>query len=123
MDTIIIKITDIAIDCIIGVTEEERSKKQTIFASVELVVDAKKTAETDSIEDTVNYKNIYTEIIKKVSESKFNLLERLAKEIVSVCFSFDRVLKVKATVTKPNRLPKAKGVSVTIEGISPDVRA
>ena len=53
MDKIIIK--DAKFLCNIGMSSEERRKKQEIFVDIELFLNTKKAAQTDDIKDTVNY--------------------------------------------------------------------
>jgi len=113
----LIRIEDISIDCIIGVSKQERAKKQEILVSVELIVDAKKASTTDNIKDVpVDYKKVYETTIEIVSESKFHLLEKLAKTLLDTYLKISGVSRAKVTVKKPKRLPKAKGVEVSIRG-------
>lgn len=108
-----IEITDIAVDCIIGVTEQERAQKQTVLVTVELVVDTPKAATFDNVADAVDYKSVYTKIVDFVTASQFYLLEALTKHVLDVCMGDPRVVKSRVTIEKPSRLPNAKGVSVT----------
>jgi len=112
-----ITIVEIAASCVIGVTEAERAKKQTILISLELVVDIQEAVETDTItHSSVDYKKIYETTIAIVEKSKFRLLESLAKELLDTYVATIGVKKVAVTVTKSSRLPKAKGVSITLRG-------
>lgn len=112
----IISINEISIDCIIGVSEQERANKQELLVSVELEVDAQKASNTDNIQDAlVDYKKVYEKTIEIVSESNFYLLERLSKTLVDSYISMQGVLRAKVAVKKPNRLPKTKGVAVTMQ--------
>lgn len=109
-----ISIKDIAIDCIIGVTPYERSKKQAILVSLLLELDMDKASQTDALEDTQNYRNIYEDVIMLVEQSEFHLLEALAGNIITRCLEYHGVLSVTVQVTKPNIFEKAKGVTVEI---------
>ena len=109
-------IKDIAIDCILGVSQEERIKKQTIFVSLELLVDATKASKTDDIADTVNYFTLYEKIIAMVLSSQFHLLEALVSAILAICLKEKGVLEATVRVEKPHVLPKAKGVVLEVKG-------
>lgn len=111
----VIEIKEIAIPCIIGVSEEERSQKQTLLVTVELVVDASKAVVSDTVADTVNYKSVYTKVIDFVSSSNGHLLETLIKQVLDLCMEDTSVLKAKVTIEKPARLPLAKGVRVSMK--------
>lgn len=107
-----ISIKDLAIDCILGVSELERNNKQTVFVSLDLIIDASLAGKTDKIADTVNYRTVYEKVIRTVSKSKFHLLEALASAILAVCLEEKRVFKATVKVTKPEVFEKTKGVSV-----------
>lgn len=115
MNKTTITIKDIAVTCILGVSEEERSHKQEILVSVLLRVDAKKDSQSDNVLDTVNYKDVYLNVIETVEKSQFHLLEALCGHLCLVCLQYPGVLNVTVSVTKPHRLPKAKGVTVEME--------
>ncbi|HEX8965679.1 MAG TPA: dihydroneopterin aldolase [Patescibacteria group bacterium] len=112
-----ITITDIAVPCIFGVSDAERSQKQTILVTVELVINADKASKSDNILDVlVDYKKVYETVISITENSQFHLLETLAKRLVDTFLSIKGVYKAKVIVTKPNRLVHAKGVSVQMKG-------
>lgn len=113
----VITITDIAVLCIFGVSDAERSQKQTILVTIELVVNAEKASKSDNIVDVlIDYKKVYETTISITENSQFHLLETLAKRLLDTFLSIKGVYKVKVIVTKPNRLPNAKGVSVQMKG-------
>jgi dihydroneopterin aldolase len=110
-----ILIHEIAVNCFIGVSRTERLIKQTLLISVELTLNTKKASITDMISDTVDYKRVYDEIITHTEDTSVHLLETLARQICDICLQYKQVKKVKIQVTKKNRLPKAKHVTVMIE--------
>ena len=110
----VIEIKEIAVDCVIGVSDAERAQKQTILITLELVIDAGKAVSSDAVMDTVDYKAVYTQVIDFVESSSFHLLETLTTQVLDMCMEDSRVQKARVTVEKPARLPKAKGVSVTM---------
>ena len=61
---------------------EKLNKKFPLIWSFHLIV--KKAAETDSIEDTTDYKAITKAVIKFVEESSFQLQETLAENIAEL---------------------------------------
>lgn len=112
-----ITISDIAVSCVFGVSEKERSQKQTILISVELVVDAENASQTDAFSDVlVDYKKVYDTIIFITEKTQFHLLEKLVKTLLDTFLATKGVVKASVTATKPTRLPHAKGVSISMRG-------
>jgi FolB domain-containing protein len=105
-----ITIKEISLDCILGAWEKEREKKQTVLVSLELLIDATRASQTDTIVDTVNYSALYQKIIQHVSSSSYYLLEALVLSILTLCLEEKGILEATVRVEKPNALPKAKGV-------------
>ena len=113
MDKIYIR--DLLLRCIIGIYPEEREKKQDVIINVELHCDSfLKAAQSDEIEDAVNYKTITKEIITLVEKSDYFLIERLAEEISAICLADTRVQTAKVSIDKPGALRFARSVAVEI---------
>ena len=73
-----------------------------------------KAAETDSIEDTTDYKAITKAVIKFVEESSFQLQETLAENIVELVKRDFDVKSIKLRISKPGALRGAKDVGLII---------
>ena len=61
-----IYIRDLSIRCIIGIFPEERTKRQDVLINVVMHADLAKAGQTDSIDDTVDYKRITKAIIAAI---------------------------------------------------------
>ncbi len=97
MDKIILE--DIELEFNIGVTQEERENKQKILIDIELNTNLEKPGQTDDINDTINYSEVYKEI-EKLTNKEFKLLESLANNITDVVVkNFNTNIKVR--VKKP----------------------
>ena len=102
MDKIIIK--EAKFMCNIGVTREERRKKQKVLVDIELFLDTKKAAKTDSIKDTINYSYAYG-LIKKMAERKeYSLIEAMAEGIAKGILHSFKIPKVLVRIKKPKAL-------------------
>lgn len=113
MDKIYIR--DLLLRCIIGIYPEEREKKQDVIINVELDCHSfSKAAETDNIDEAVNYKTITKDIIKIVEPSSFQLIETLAEKIAARCLEDERVHVAKVMIDKPGALRFARSVAVQI---------
>jgi len=109
-----IYIRDLAIRCIIGVNEDERTEKQDVVINVILFVDTRKAGQTDALEDSVDYKKVKKAILSLVESSEFLLIEKLAEEIAKVCLDDSKVQKVNVAVDKPGVLRYTRSVAVEI---------
>lgn len=109
-----IHIRDLALRCIIGINPEERREKQDVTINIVMECDLSKAAMSDSLEDTVNYREVKKEIIAMVEASDCYLIERLADEIAEICLQSPLVKGVWVTVDKPGPLRFARSAAVEI---------
>ena len=110
-----IQIKDLAVRTIIGIQDWEREKAQDILINITLEYDATKAAASDDIKDAVDYKAIKQAVIKLVESSRFNLVEKMAAEILNVAMTTDpRVEFASVMIDKPNALRFARSVSLTM---------
>jgi dihydroneopterin aldolase len=85
-----------------GVLEQEKTIGQKFFVDAYLSLPLKKAGETDDLNFSVSYADVYLTIKKIVTEEKFNLLEALAEKICSeVLNSFKDVQKITVRIKKP----------------------
>lgn len=107
-------IRDLALRCIIGVTEQERREKQDVIINIVLHTDVSKAAASDDFADALDYKKIKLRVVSLVEGSRYHLIEALAQAIADACLEFDRVERVDVTVEKPGALRFARTVAVRI---------
>ncbi len=105
-----IVIEQIAVETIIGVYAQERIKKQPLLIDLELQYDASQACDSDNIEHALDYHKICLDIHQFVRESKFHLLEALAKAIAKRVLSDDSVFSVRVNISKPQALEYAHTV-------------
>ena len=111
----IVFINDLRIETIIGIYDWERKVKQTISLDLEMGTDISKSAATDAIDDTLNYKAVAKRLIAFVGESEYQLVETLAEKITDIVLSEFDVPWLKLTVHKPGAVRGSRDVGVTIE--------
>jgi dihydroneopterin aldolase len=111
----IVFINDLRIETIIGIYDWERKVKQTISLDLEMGTDIRKSAETDAIEDTLNYKAVAKRLIAFVGDSEYQLVETLAEKIAEIVLKEFNVPRVKLTVRKPGAVRGSRDVGVMIE--------
>ena len=113
MDKIIIR--DLLARGIIGVHDKERTEKQDILINAELFTDTRKAAESDLIEDCVNYSTIAKMILKMAEENQRKTVEAFAADIAEVCLQHPQVQRVKIRVEKTSAVRFAGAVGVEID--------
>lgn len=112
MDTIYLH--DIELFVIIGNNPEEKVKKQKIVVSVSLEVNTLKAAESDALEDTVNYSEIYKAIKALEESTTYNLIETFANHVATLCLSDKKVKAVTVTLQKPEALKAVPNTGVIV---------
>ena len=111
----IVFINDLRIETIIGIYEWERRIKQTISLDVEMGTDIGKSAATDDIDETLNYKAVAKRLIAYVGESEYRLVETLAERIAEIIMGEFDVPWLRLTVHKPGAVRGSRDVGVIIE--------
>ncbi len=117
-----IQIKDLLCRAIIGTLPEERVQKQDVIINITLFSDHTPAA-SDNLADAIDYRDIINPVIKLVETSQFFLIERLALEIVKLCFTDDRVERAIVTVEKPRAVPYAASAGVTVDRSREDLAA
>jgi dihydroneopterin aldolase len=111
----IVFINELRIETIIGIYDWERKVKQTISLDLEMGTDIGKSAATDAIDDTLNYKAVAKRLIAFVEDSEYQLVETLAEKIAGIVLSEFDVPWLKLTVHKPGAVRGSRDVGVIIE--------
>ena len=112
MDKIIIR--DLLLRGIIGINPDERVKKQDILINMVIDADIGKAAQSDDIDDAVNYKAITKRIIEHVEASSDFLVEKLVTDIARIVIQEFNVAKVTVRLEKPGALRFAQSVGIEI---------
>ena len=111
----IIFLHDLKVDTVIGIWDWERKIRQTVVIDIDMAADIRKAAESDQVEDTLNYKGVAKRIQQFVGDSEFQLVETLAERIAGIITDEFDVPWVRVRVAKPGAIRGAKDVGVLIE--------
>ncbi|MBO7687845.1 MAG: dihydroneopterin aldolase [Kiritimatiellae bacterium] len=95
-----LKLNGIEVECIIGDQPEERETEQRLLVDVALDIDLADAAESDRLEDTVDYALLVGNIREALEDAQCRLLERAAGVVADVCLSDPRVERVTVGVRK-----------------------
>jgi len=113
MDTIFLN--DLKTETVIGIWDWERKIRQTVAIDLEMATDIRKAAESDGVDDTLNYKEVAKRIKSFVGESEFQLVEAMAESIAAIVRDEFDVPWVRVRVSKPGAIRGAGDVGVRIE--------
>lgn len=111
----IIFLGGLEIKTIIGIYDWERETKQTVILDIEMAYDISKAAQSDDINDTLDYKTVSKRVISFVEESEFYLVEKLIEEVASIIRDEFNVSWVKVTLNKKGAISGASDVGIVIE--------
>ena len=113
MDKVIIK--NLLARGIIGVNDWERKRAQNILINLTLFTDTHRAAESDHIDDCVNYSTMSKKILTHAETANRETVEALANDLAKICFEDGGVQKVIVRVEKPGAVRFAESVGVEIE--------
>jgi dihydroneopterin aldolase/D-erythro-7,8-dihydroneopterin triphosphate epimerase len=109
-----VMIKDLSVQGILGINADERVTKQEILVNATLLVDTRAAAESDDIQDAVNYRTITKQMIAHIEHGEPMLVERLVQELADICLRDPRVTQVEISVEKPGALRHARSVGLKI---------
>ena len=108
-----IHIEGLEVLALIGVYDWERKYQQRLIVDVELTADLSLAAQTDHVDNTLNYAEIAQGISEFAAKSQFKLIEALASHMVDwLLQSFPKLKSVRLKLSKPDILANAKNVAV-----------
>ena len=113
MDKIIIK--NLLARGIIGVNDWERKRPQNILINITIFTDTRRAAQTDSLEDCVNYSTKSKKVLAHAESIKRMTVEALANDLAKVCLQEEGVQTVIVRMEKPGAVRFAESVGVEIE--------
>lgn len=113
MDIVFVK--DLRVDTVIGIYDWERQIRQVVSIDLEMATDIAKAANSDSIDDTLDYKAVSKRIINFVRDSEFELVEKLAEEITRIVLTEFNTPWVRLKLGKPGAVRGSEEVGVLIE--------
>lgn len=113
-DLNVVKIHNAVFYAFHGVADGEQDLGGKYEVDMEAYFDFLKAAETDSLNDTIDYEKAYNYIKNVVCQKKYMLIETVCYKIVDEIFNkFDRIEKLRVKVRKYN--PPLKGVVEYVE--------
>ncbi|WP_460188259.1 dihydroneopterin aldolase [Thiomicrorhabdus hydrogeniphila] len=113
MDTIFID--GLQTQAIIGIYDWERENRQPLIFDIDMLMPISQAAQTDNIDDTVNYKQVSDEIIELVEKSRYELIETLCEAICNHILTHHQAVQIiHLKVSKPMAVPETNTVGLKI---------
>ncbi len=83
-----------------GALAEEQVLGQWFEVELKLWLDLKLAGQSDSLTDTLDYREVITEVQTLIQTKTFNLIERLANEIATQTLTHKTIQQVQVRLTK-----------------------
>ena len=117
----LVLIEGLEIRTVIGIYDWEREIRQTVRLDLEMAWDISNAAESDEIDDALDYKSVSKRLISFVEGSSFGLIEKLAEECAQIVIGEFGVPWLRLKMSKPGAVHGAENFAVLIErGIKSD---
>ena len=110
-----ITIHELTVRAVIGTLPHEREAAQSIRVSIEAEVDTATPAESDDLNQALDYR-LLAEFVRELAvEGRFQLIETLAERAARGILEAYPVSRAVVTVRKPNAIQQAEWVEVRVE--------
>ena len=111
-----LSIRDLEIEFLIGILEHEKRRPQRVRLNISVVVPDSGSHESTDVADYVSYADVIEKIRALAASGRhIPLVENLAEEVAELVLEDARVSRVVVDIQKPDIVPEAGGVGVTIE--------
>ena len=109
-------LSELKVECVIGIYPKERKVKQLLFLDIEVVYNFSEAAHRDDIQHTLDYTQLADEIAHLLRKGKFNLVETAAERCCELIFQrWPEAKSCKLKIKKPAAVPSADYAAVYVE--------
>ena len=108
-----ISIVDLEVQYHIGVSEQERAQPQRLLLTIEMSLDFTTAAQSDRVEQTINYQAVADELLQFGQGRSWQLLEKLVSNIADQVITKYRPESV-FVEAKKFVIPQARYVAVAV---------
>ena len=111
----LVYIRGLEVETVIGIYDWEREIRQVVNLDLEMGFNIQGAAQTEDVNNTLNYKTVSDRLIDFISQSEFQLVETMAEEISQLVRDEFGVKWLRLRLGKPGAVPQAEDVGVIIE--------
>jgi FolB domain-containing protein len=113
----IIKIKNFRLTTIIGFHDWEKEIPREIIINLQIITDDEKSLISDDINDAIDYERLSSQIKHIVDNNCFQLVEALAKKIITEIMLDLRIKECQLEIDKMGAIPNIESFSVTLNKI------
>lgn len=107
---------NLRIDCIVGIHPHEREHPQPVFLDLEINYDFAPAAESDAIQDAVDYDHVVRMVTDLIQSRRFQLIEAMAEAVAAMLLEKVPAIDcVRLEIRKPAAVPAADDSFVWVE--------
>lgn len=110
----IIKINNLKLNTVLGIYEFERNLIREIIINIEIHTNHDQARFSNSIDDTIDYSEIINNIKNYIKNKKFDLIEKLAQEILDLITENDKIEKCILEIAKPKIFAEVESASIIL---------
>ena len=107
-------VTDLVLDCLIGVHRHERDGSQRVRINLDLTVFEATAPIEDRLSNVLCYEDLIVKVRRLTTSGHVNLVETLAERLAELCLSEPEVSTVKVRVEKLDVFADAASVGIEI---------
>jgi len=111
----ILSIKGLRVETLIGIHPWEQTQKQELYLNIDCTIDILKAAAHDRIEDALDYQQLAEELSALMEQNHFQLVETALQCIADYLKNKKHIAHGKIEIIKPNALPQAESVRVSLE--------
>ncbi|WP_415897525.1 dihydroneopterin aldolase [Neptuniibacter sp. QD72_48] len=111
----LVYIRELEVETVIGIYDWEREIRQRVNLDLDMGTDIRQAANTEDVDNTLNYKTVSDRLIEFIEQSEFQLVETMAEQIAEIVMTEFGVKWLRLRLGKPGAVPQAKDVGVIIE--------
>ena len=108
-------INQLQLQTIIGIHDWEREQVQTIILDIEIACNTKAAAQSDKIDDCIDYFSVCERLKQLADKHSFQLVESFAEEVSRIILEEFSAPAVTIKLSKPEAVKEAQGVGIIIE--------
>ena len=98
-----------------GVYDYEKTQDRTFELDIVFFLDLSAACKSDNLEDTIDYAEIISVVIKEFTKKNYNLIEAVAESVTSSLIKKFNFHKVKLRIRKPHAPIDAEFDTVQVE--------
>ena len=107
-------VTGLKVDAYIGVYDWEHEQTQPLILDLEMDWDHRKAAESEQLNDALDYDALSQAVIQLIQARPRALIETIAEEVAQLILQQFKTPRVRVKVAKPQAVPAAQYTAVEL---------